>query len=57
MVIIDHSNIGFDYQYYKLFIRLRISIINYRTALVYSQRVPITIFNSTASKTIAPYDD
>jgi hypothetical protein len=35
---LDHSNIGSDYQYFKLIIQLKLSIIGYRTALFLSRQ-------------------
>jgi hypothetical protein len=35
IIISDHSNIGSGYPYFKLVIRVTISIIPYRTALVF----------------------
>jgi hypothetical protein len=37
----DHSNIGFDHQFFKLVIRLMILIIDYRTALHVVQHLPM----------------
>jgi hypothetical protein len=44
--ISDHSNIGSDYQYFYLIIRLTLSIIDYRTALVPGDKIGISLFGS-----------